>query len=59
LLADNAVISTTLTIGTEGTDIGKIRSANATSLNSGSGFYLSNESNGVFRVGNPNSGFLR
>lgn len=59
LLADNAVISTTLTIGTEGTDIGKIRSANAISLNSGSGFYLSNENNGVFRVGNPNSGFLR
>jgi hypothetical protein len=59
LLADDAVITTSLTIGTEGTDIGKIRSANASSLNVGSGFYLSNESNGVFRVGNPNSAFLR
>jgi len=41
LLAEDAVITKTLTIGQEGTDIGKIQSADMTSVeSSGPGFYM-------------------
>ena len=59
LLAEDAVITKTLVIGTEGTDIGTIRSTGATALNTGTGFFMSNTSNGVFRIGNPSGNFIR
>lgn len=59
LLAEDAVITKTLTIGTEGSDIGTIRSTGATALNTGTGFFMSNTSNGVFRIGNPSGNFIR
>jgi hypothetical protein len=42
-----------LVLGTEGTEFGVIRSANATAFNTGNGFYLTNENNGTLRIGNP------
>jgi hypothetical protein len=59
LLAEDAVITKTLVIGTEGTDVGTIRSTGATALNTGTGFFMSNTSNGVFRIGNPGGNFIR
>jgi hypothetical protein len=59
LLAEDAVITKTLVIGTEGTDVGTIRSTNATALNDGIGFFMSNTSDGVFRIGNPGGNFIR
>ena len=58
-MAENAVITKQLILGEEGTDQGTIRSANATALNIGSGIFMSNASNGVFRIGNPSGNFIR
>ena len=52
-MAENAVITKQLILGEEGTDQGTIRSANATALGTGTGLFMSNASNGNFRVGNP------
>lgn len=52
LLAEDATITRILTIGTEGSNIGIIRSANADNALLGDGFYLSVENNsGIFRIG--------
>lgn len=63
LLADDAVIRRTLTMGSETigstTVHGVIQSAGVQGLNSQPGFYMSNESGGVFRIGNPSGNFIR
>jgi hypothetical protein len=65
LLAENATITKTLTMGTETigaeTFHGIIKSSGVTDLNNGPGFFLSNENGGVFRIGNTGAGgnFIR
>ena len=54
LLAQDATITRGLVMGTLGSDSGFIRSANATSLTDGTGFYLNVD--GKVRFGNPSGG---
>jgi hypothetical protein len=54
LLAQDATITRGLVMGTEGSDTGFIRSANASSLLGGTGFYL--DVNGRMRIGQAVSG---
>lgn len=62
LLAEDAIITRTLTMGTEvinsQTLNGTIKSAGVTNLGTGIGFFLGNQANGVFRVGDPNGNFI-
>jgi hypothetical protein len=53
LLAENATITKGLVIGTEGTEIGFIRSAQASSIITGDGFYI--DANGSVRFGDDTS----
>ena len=57
LLAQDATITRNLTIGTQGSNIGTLRSANATSISSGTGFFVS--ASGDFRVGSPSANNIR
>jgi hypothetical protein len=56
LLAQNANITRGLVMGTLGDYSGFIRSANATSLTAGNGFYL--DVNGKVRFGDPSGGYI-
>ena len=56
LLAQNANITRGLVMGTLGDFSGFIRSANATSLTAGNGFYL--DVNGKVRFGDPSGGYI-
>ena len=58
LLAQDATITRGLVMGTYGaTDKGFIRSANATALNSGKGYYL--DTTGSMRFGDPSGAYIR
>ena len=56
LLAQDAAITRGLVMGTLGSFSGFIRSANATSLTAGNGFYL--DVNGKVRFGDPSGGYI-
>lgn len=62
LLAEDAIITRTLTMGEETIDgttfQGTIKSASVDSLSQGVGFFLGNEDGGVFRVGDPEGNFI-
>ena len=58
LLTDDAVITHCLTLGTDGAYSGILRSANATAALAGNGLFMSDSTNGIFRVGSVVSGAL-